>query len=161
MNTIATALLVLAVIGSALIGGVFFSFSSFVMRALARVPSAEGISVMQSINVVVLTPSFLGAFMGTAVVSLIVAALSVVGWGAAWAPYTLAAALLYLIGTALVTGLGNVPLNEELAAVSAVDSVATVLWEQYLNRWTFLNSVRATAAVGAALLYTLGLMQSR
>ena len=37
------------------------------MKALARVPSAEGIGAMQSINVVVLNPSFLGAFIGTAV----------------------------------------------------------------------------------------------
>ncbi len=52
------------------VGGIFFAFSSFVMKALAGVPSAEGIGAMQSINVVVLNPSFLGAFMGTAVVSL-------------------------------------------------------------------------------------------
>jgi len=43
-----------ALLGSALVGGIFFAFSSFVMKALARVPSAEGIAAMQSINVVVL-----------------------------------------------------------------------------------------------------------
>ncbi len=57
----------MALLGSALVGGIFFAFSSFVMKALARVSSAEGIGAMQSINVVVLNPSFLGAFMGTAV----------------------------------------------------------------------------------------------
>jgi uncharacterized membrane protein len=30
-----------ALLGSALIGGVIFAFSSFVMKALARVPSSE------------------------------------------------------------------------------------------------------------------------
>jgi hypothetical protein len=44
-----------------LVGGIFFTFSSFVMKALARLPSAEGIAAMQSINVVVLNPSFLGS----------------------------------------------------------------------------------------------------
>ena len=39
-----------ALLGSALIGGIFFAFSSFVMKALARVPSSEGIETMQSIN---------------------------------------------------------------------------------------------------------------
>ena len=29
-----------ALLGSALVGGIFFAFSSFVMKALARVPSA-------------------------------------------------------------------------------------------------------------------------
>ena len=32
-----------AVLGSALMGRIFFAFSSFVMKALAGVPSAEGI----------------------------------------------------------------------------------------------------------------------
>ena len=37
-------------LGSALIGGIFFAFSSFIMRALAAVPSEEGIAAMQSIR---------------------------------------------------------------------------------------------------------------
>ena len=69
MNLVTLATGVLALLGSALIGGVFFAFSSFIMKALARVPSSEGIAVMQSINVVVINPSFIGAFMGTALLS--------------------------------------------------------------------------------------------
>ncbi len=46
-----------ALLASALVGGVFFAFSSFIMKALARVPSAEGIAAMQSINVIVINPS--------------------------------------------------------------------------------------------------------
>jgi uncharacterized membrane protein len=59
-----------ALLGSAVIGGVFFAFSSFVMKALARIPSSEGIAAMQSINVVVINPTFLSVFMGTTVLSL-------------------------------------------------------------------------------------------
>ena len=80
MNFVITASAVVALLGSALIGGVFFAFSSFVMKALARVPSHEGIAAMQSINVVVLNPSFLGVFMGTTVISVLVAALAIKGW---------------------------------------------------------------------------------
>ena len=40
----------MALLGSALAGGIFFTFSSFIMKALAGVPSAEGIGAMQSIN---------------------------------------------------------------------------------------------------------------
>jgi len=47
----------MALLGSALLGGIFFAFSSFIMKALAGVPSAEGIGAMQSINVVVINPS--------------------------------------------------------------------------------------------------------
>ncbi len=150
----------MALLGSALVGGVFFAFSSFVMKALARVPSAEGISAMQSINVVVLNPSFLGAFIGTDVVSLGAGGLALADWGQPSAPFFLGGALFYLVGTFLVTVLGNVPLNDQLAAVSATDPAALDVWERYLSRWTTWNHVRTAAAMVAALLYSLGLMQN-
>ena len=53
-------------IGTALIAGAFFAFSSFVMGALGKLPPAHGIAAMQSINVVVINPWFMSAFIGTA-----------------------------------------------------------------------------------------------
>jgi uncharacterized membrane protein len=53
-------------VGAGLVAGIFFAFSSFVMKALDRLPPAQGIAAMQSINVAVLNPWFLGAFLGTA-----------------------------------------------------------------------------------------------
>ena len=99
----------MALLGSALVGGIFFTFSSFVMKALSRLPAAEGIAAMQSINVVVLNPSFLGAFIGTAILSLAAVAIAVVGWGCPPAPFFIGGAIFYLVGTFLVTALGNVP----------------------------------------------------
>ena len=149
-----------ALLGSALVGGIFFTFSSFVMKALARVPPAEGIAAMQSINVVVLNPSFLGVFIGTAVLSLGAVGLALAGWGRPSATFFLGGALFYIVGTFLVTGLGNVPLNDQLAAVSATEPGALEVWEHYLDRWTMWNHVRTAAAIVAALLYTLGLMKN-
>ncbi len=146
-----------ALLGSALVGGIFFAFSSFVMKALARVPSAEGIAAMQSINVVVLNPSFLGAFFGTAVLSLGAGGLALAGWGRPFAAFFLGGALFYLVGTYLVTLRGNVPLNDQLAALSATDPAARDVWAHYLGRWTMWNHVRTAAAMVAALLYSLGL----
>ena len=151
MNAITHALAVVAILGSAMIGGVFFAFSSFVMKALARLPSSEGIVAMQSINVVVLNRSFLGVFMGTTVVSVLVAVLAITGWAMPSAPFFLAGALAYVAGTFLVTGLGNVPMNDQLAAVSASDPMAVAVWDQYLDRWTLLNTIRTVAAAAAAL----------
>ncbi len=148
-----------ALLGSALVGGIFFAFSSFIMRALARVPTAEGIVAMQSINVVVLNPSFLGAFIGTAVLSLGAGGLAVAGWGRPSASFFLGGAIFYLVGTFGVTAFGNIPLNNQLAAVSATDPGARDVWEHYLGRWTMCNHVRTAAAMAAALLYSLGLMQ--
>ena len=159
MNLVTIIVIVIALLGSALIGGIFFAFSSFIMKALARVPSAEGIAAMQSINVVVLNPSLLGAFMGTAAISLLVAVLAVKWWETPSAPWLVAGALLYLVGTFLLTGLGNVPLNKQLAAVQANDPAAIEVWQQYLDRWTLLNSVRTVAAMCAALMFAVGLIQ--
>ncbi len=159
MNALVPLVGITALLGSALVGGIFFAFSSFVMKALARVPSAEGIAAMQSINVVVINPSFLGAFMGTAVLSLVIAGLAFTGWGRPSAFFFLGGAIFYFAGTFLVTVLGNVPLNDQLAAASATDAAARGVWEHYLGRWTMWNHVRTAAAIVAALLYSLGLMQ--
>jgi uncharacterized membrane protein len=73
--------------------------------------------------------------------------------------FFLGGAVLYFVGTFLVTIFGNVPLNNKLAAVSATDPAAANLWEHYLNRWTKWNHVRTAAALLAVLLFSLGLMQ--
>jgi uncharacterized membrane protein len=149
----------MALLGSALVGGIFFAFSSFIMKALAGVPSAVGVGAMQSINVVVINPSFMGAFFGTAMLSLVAIWLALAGWSHPYAPFFLGGALFYLLGTILVTIFGNVPLNDQLAALSAAEPGAHEVWEHYLDRWTMWNHVRTAAAMVAALLYTLGLMQ--
>jgi len=160
MNPLLPLIGTTALLGSALVGGVFFAFSSFVMKALARVPSSEGIAAMQSINVVVINPSFLGAFMGTTILSMGMVGLALVSRSHPSAMFFLGGAIFYFVGTFLVTALGNVPLNDQLAAVSATDPAAVDLWEHYLSRWTMWNHVRTAAAMVAALLYCLGLIKN-
>jgi len=159
MNLLMLFMGIAALLGSALIGGVFFGFSSFVMKALARVPSAEGIAAMQSINVVVINPSFMGAFMGTAVLSLGIVWFALTSGRDPAALLFLGGAVSYFVGTFLVTMFANVPLNNQLAAVSATDPAASDVWNHYLQRWTMWNTVRTAAAIVAALLYCLGLLR--
>ena len=47
MESLLPPLTLAAALGCGLIAGVFFAFSSFVMRALARLPRGEGISAMR------------------------------------------------------------------------------------------------------------------
>ena len=159
LDQLTTVLGTAALLGAAVVGGIFFAFSSFVMKALAGLPSSEGIAAMQSINSVVLNRSFLGVFIGTALLSLGAIGVALAGWSRPSAQFFLAGAILYLVGTFLVTGLGNVPLNDQLAKVSANDPGALELWAHYLHRWTAWNHVRTLAAIGTALLYLLGLMR--
>ena len=60
------ALTLVTLLGCGTIAGVFFAFSTFVMKALGRLPPEEGIAAMQSINVFAINSWFLVAFLGTA-----------------------------------------------------------------------------------------------
>jgi len=157
MNTLIVVATIAAIVGTGLIGGIFFAFSNFVMKALERVPSSEGMLAMQTINVTVLNRGFLGVFMGTAVVSLFLAIAAIAGWTSTHSPYLLGGAVSYIGGTWLVTAFGNVPLNDKLAAVEVGDPASSNVWEDYLSRWTALNSRRTGAALLAAVLFSIGL----
>ena len=138
---------ILAALGTGLIAGVFFIFSVAIMRALERVPG--GMAAMQSMNVAVPNPMFLGVFLGTGLVCLALAIISVVRWERPGAMWILAAALLYLIGGIGVTIIFNVPMNNTLNAADPSSSAGQVLWQNYLTNWTFWNHIRTIASVGS------------
>jgi uncharacterized membrane protein len=71
------------------------------MNALARLPAAQGISAMQSINVVVINPLFMTSFLGTAAACVFPAVSWVLRWREPGAAYLLAGSLLYLVGVIL------------------------------------------------------------
>src|SRR5688572_15773696 len=112
MDDVILALTLLAALGSGLIGGVFFAFSNFVMAALARLAPPQGIAAMQSINVTVLNPGFLGAFVGTALLSAVLAVAGFFDLDETESILRIVGGALYLIGTFLVTGALNVPRND-------------------------------------------------
>ncbi len=147
--------LLAAALGSGLIAGVFYAFSTFVMGALGKLPPANGIAAMQSINIVVINPWFMTAFFGTALLCVILAFSVMSRWSEPGALLIAAGCLFYLVGTIGTTMIGNVPLNNALARVDPSSSDGATLWADYLNRWTFLNHVRTAAALAAAALLTL------
>jgi uncharacterized membrane protein len=149
------ALTFLAALGSGLIAGFFLGFSACVMAALGRIPPASGISAMQSVNVVVLNPVFLGTFFGTAALSLVLAGASLMNWAEPGASYLLAGSLLYLVGSILVTMICNVPLNDRLAAVKPESAEGKTVWTHYLSVWTAWNHVRTVASLAAASCFIL------
>lgn len=145
-------------LGCGLIAGAFFAFSSFVMRALSRLPANEGMAAMQSINIVVLNPVFLGVFVGTAALCAAGLVVAFLRWHEPGAGWLLAGSLLYLLGTFLVTVVFNVPLNDALGAVSPTAAGAQDLWATYLDRWTPWNHVRTVAALAATASFILALL---
>lgn len=158
MNATVQMLVVTALFGSALVAGVFFAFSSFIMKALAQRPAPEGIAAMQAINVTVINRSFLGAFIGTAVISGVLIVLVLLGHGASARAWVLLGGANYLLGTFGVTALGNIPLNDALARANPEDAEGAALWTRYLHQWTRLNTLRTVAAVAASAFFLAALM---
>jgi uncharacterized membrane protein len=147
----------LAALGCGLMAGLFFAFSVSVMKALARLPSAEGIAVMQSINVAIINPVFLAAFFGTAAACVSVMIASLLRRHDPGALYLLIGGALYLVGTFLVTFVFNVPKNNALASVRPANAESASLWTDYLSKWTAWNHLRAAAALAAAASLTIAL----
>ena len=145
----------LSALGCGLVAGTFFAFSTFVMKALGNLPPPQGIAAMQSINVVVINRWFMTVFLGTAAACLVVMIASLLRWHDSGTPYSLAASVLYLVGTFLVTMLFNVPRNNALAAVAPSSSEAATLWASYLSGWTAWNHVRTIAAFAASVLFII------
>ena len=145
-----TTVTLLVCIGAGIVGGTFFAFSTFIMNALAQLPTNQGVAAMQRINVVVLNPLFLGVFLGTALLAAACVVMSVLNWSTPRSVLLLVSGALYLIGSILVTLVLNVPRNERLSGLDPESSQAAEYWVVYLREWSFWNHVRSAASVASA-----------
>jgi uncharacterized membrane protein len=127
------------------------------MKALARLPPANGIAAMQSINLVVINPWFLGVFVGTAAACVLALISSLSGWHEPGAAYLFVGSVRYLVGTFLVTAAFNQPKNKALALIAPTDPASANLWTSYLASWNAWNHVRTASALAAAAAFTLAL----
>jgi uncharacterized membrane protein len=146
-----------AALGSGLIAGTFFASSSFIMGALARLPAEQGVAAMQSINIVVINPMFLGVFLGTAILSALLAVAELLGWGGMASTWLLAGCAAYIGGCLLVTMVCNVPMNDALARLTAASPEAAQYWPEYVSGWTFWNHVRTAASLVAAVCFIIAM----
>ena len=151
------AAILVAALGCGLMAGVFFAFSAFVMKALARLPPAQGIAAMQAVNVAAIRPAFMGALFGTAVLCLALTVAALLRCGEPGAVWLLVGGLLYLVGAIVVTMAFNVPRNNALAALAADSTDGASLWARYVAGWTAWNHVRAAACLAAAASLILAL----
>ena len=65
---VSTLMLQAGVLGSGVLGGLYFIFSFCVMKALNMQPPASAIATMNAINLVIVNPPFMLVFMGTPLV---------------------------------------------------------------------------------------------
>ena len=159
MTAFVEVLLVVAILGTGIVAGVFFAFSGFVMQGIGRLPAAEAARAMREINVTAVRAPLMLAIFGTALVVAVLAVFAFLGEpeGATW--WSLGGAALYLIGVVGVTGAANVPLNNRLAAAAEADAPAlAAAWQAFRPGWLAWNHVRTIASTAACLAFVLALV---
>ena len=78
MNELMDILLIAATLGAGLVAGIFYAFSTFVMRALGQLREDQGIAAMKAINITVLNP-FDKANHGSLLLAVLVVAVALLG----------------------------------------------------------------------------------
>jgi uncharacterized membrane protein len=157
MSTWLFVLTLLAALGSGMMAGMFFAFSTFIMQAFARRPAPVGIAAMQSINQTILKPIFFLVFFGSAVVSVVIAVWALLDWSGGGSGMRLAGGLLYVVGSIGVTMRCNVPLNNQLDKVAPDSAEGAAFWSHYLDAWMPWNHVRTICCTAACVCFMLGL----
>ncbi|MBL8744530.1 MAG: DUF1772 domain-containing protein [Myxococcales bacterium] len=148
-------LTLLTAIGAGVMAGVFFTFSNFVMPALAKLPADQGTAAMQSINVEAINRWFMAALFGTGAACAVLAVLSFRSLGDSRAFLRLGGATLYLLGAIVVTAAFNVPRNDALAAADPRAAETVALWGRYLGEWLRWNHVRTGTSLVSAIALSL------
>ncbi|MEU1255311.1 DUF1772 domain-containing protein [Streptomyces sp. HUAS 31] len=148
-------LIVIGVVGTGLVAGVFCAFSTFVMRGLAALPPAQGVAAMKAINVTALMPAFMLVFIGTAVLCAVIAVVTFVLWPDEGTVALLLGSALYLFGSFGVTMVANVPRNDALMKLEAGTQEAADYWPTYVREWTVWNHVRTVASAAATVSFVL------
>lgn len=144
-------------IGCGIMAGVYFTFSTFVMRALSVIEPSSGIKAMQSINIVIQKSLFLPLFFGTSLAALAAVAVSVLVDEVQVSHWMALAGTIYLVGMFICTMTLNIPLNNRLDAVDPKSKEGAEVWEVYLEKWTLRNHIRTVASTLAAVLFVLAL----
>ena len=152
------AVTVVTVLGCGLVAGLLFAFSVCVMGALGRMPPAQGIVAMQTINVVIQNPVFGLVFVVASAGSAYLAGSAAFTWGDPGTVARLAGGSLFLVGVLGVTMSRNVPLNERLAAVDAASTAGSDVWRHYLATWTRWNHLRTAVGVLATASLSVSLL---
>lgn len=142
-------------LSSALVAGVFQSFSDFVMSGLARAAPAGGIDSMQQLNRTVFRSAFITTFLGLVPVSIGFAAFAWWRLDGLAQGFVIAAAMVYVPSVFGVTVAGNVPMNERLDKLTASSAAAAEYWPVYVKLWTRWNTVRTFGSIATALFYLL------
>jgi len=147
------------VVLTGLSAGLFYSWSVSVIPGTQKIADPAYLETMQSINRAILNPAFFLVFFGS-MLFLGISSIYEFHTNKATFWFFLTSSIFYLIGTVGVTGLGNVPLNDQLDALDLVkmNTIKMTEFRQfYESNWNRLHLIRTVFAVTSFLLAVLGI----
>ena len=150
-----TIILLLAILSTGIMAGIFFTWSNAVTTGLAKLTDLEYLRAFQSMNRTILNPAFFLVFFAPAALIPLSSFLyfkpgpNTLFW------MLLAASLVYLIGVIGVTFAGNVPLNNILDVTDLGQfslEEAKSLRNSFQNKWNSLNWIHTFSSFSAFLI---------
>jgi uncharacterized membrane protein len=139
LETLRAPALLAATVATGLQAGTYYTWACGVMPGLARTDDRVFVSSMNHVNVAIVNPVFMLTFLGAPALALAAVVTSSPS-ARAWA----IAGLALTIGTVVVTAMGNVPLNDALAAGGSRADFETA-WV----RWNVVRTITSTCALAA------------
>lgn len=148
--------LILAVITTGSMAGIFQLYSHTVMRGLAKTDDRTFVEAFRALDRAIINPVFLPTFLGPLIFSAVATSLSFGKDSRGQLPWVAAALVLYLI-VVIITAAVNVPLNNDIKASTDPDPGA-VRQRFGEARWTRWNTVRAWLSTAAFACLAWGLV---
>ncbi len=133
---------VAAVVFAGSMAGLLFGWMVSVLPGLSSVDDLTFTTTMRSINVRIINPMFVIPFIGTPLVLVVAAVLALRADEHRRAWLLFGAAATYVVGVLMVTGIGNVPLNDRLEALD----IGRVDYETPWTRWHLVRTVASAIA---------------
>jgi len=157
--------MVVATLMLAIIAGLMYAYACSVNPGLRKLKDIEYVHAMQSINRAILNPWFLVCFIGTILMQGI----------SGWLVYRSAgtnqvfvlvclSSLIYFSGVFMLTGAGNVPLNDALVKIQTNTLTPDALRQAraaFEIPWNKFHLIRTIASVVSLLLMLIALIRVR
>jgi len=148
-----------SVILTGISAGLFYGWSTSVIPGTKLLKDLTYLETMKSINQEILNPYFFCVFFGS-VILLSISSIYQFNKSKLVFGLMLASSITYLIGTVGVTGIGNVPLNNELENINLEQinlQKLSIFRQYYESSWNRLHHIRTGFAIISFLTATIAL----
>jgi len=139
--------LFIAALGAGLTAGVYFAFSTFIMRSFDSLGATQAADAMNAINEIILRSWFMTLFFGSTLLYALLAGYAAINVDLDGRWWLFTAGVIYVVGMFLCTVLFNVPFNNRLAAAAESEDLKTEFWQHYYLYWTRWNHLRTLCSL--------------